>query len=150
MDSYDASDKEHASWVHTSILNASQNQARTSDGYDDSGEYFGSYRDEFEIVNGNLDPSWNVILEHLEYEDKNVKYILVDIKKKLKGKIANGKNLEFKYVEKKQAANEKRENVTVTMIVDDIPLLEALYYICRAGNLRCKIDGTTAVLSQER
>ena len=166
MDSYDMPGKQQALWVHTSILDAPQEVAegyRIPMGLNRSTAAEGNdiIRNNSNITpfSGRMnaappshfpnDPVWNVVIEHIEFEDVTIKTVLDDIQNKALAKLPAGTKMELKFISGVPVADRPANDLTITMVVDDIPLREALHYVARAANLKYQIDGTTVTFSTQ-
>jgi len=138
MDGYDLLEKTAAFWAHASIVDSPSGESS------DRTLAFNNAAPRPRLFPD--DPLWSTVIDSIEVEDVPVSKVLEEIQKKALAKLPAGSKLELKYVKRQGAGNETEP--TVTMVVEDIPLGEAVNYTSRATNLRMTVNGASVQLSE--
>jgi len=88
----------------------------------------------------------DIVIKHMEFEDAKVSDVL-------KYLVSQSKELdpEKKGVDIQLKLGEKvsQDDLRITMLVDEIPLEDAIRYVCRGANLRYKACGDNVVVADE-
>ncbi len=121
------------------------------------------------IIKDDVDSAINrklkeIIIDHIEFEDVTIPTVVKYLKQRSKDRdpekvgvniflrLSNGVPGEGAVAEGEAPAEggaAAASNATVTMVVDDIPLGEAIRYICRAANLKSRVEKYAVVIASQ-